>query len=172
MPTRPASTRRSGKFYRSCVAQPATTGRPTPFAHRIVHGGERFVRPPDRRHVLADRAAESPGAAAQSAGARGRAPRARRRIRRRRTWQSSTPRFTRRCRRPRASTRCREELSRRFGIRRFGFHGISHAHVWSSVAAASARHAQTDCGSSPVIWATAPASPRSSMAAASTPAWA
>ena len=47
----------------------------------------------------------------------------------RRRWRCSTPPSTPRCRRARGATRCRATLADRLRIRRYGFHGTSHAYV-------------------------------------------
>ena len=110
--------------------------QPEAVAHRVVHGGEKFRQP-----TLLDDAVLNEieqlnvaGAAAQSAGARGDPP-----------GSAVAARYSS-CGRvryglscdlagPRTRVRARQRMCvERFGIRRFGFHGINHSHVASSVA--------------------------------------
>jgi acetate kinase len=143
-------------------------------AHRIVHGGSEFTGATSHRRstVAALGKLEAPRPVAQSAGPAGRAARPRV-VRAARTARSpsSTRRSTPRCRRARAKYALPEEIRSRFGIRRYGFHGISHAQVALQVAAPCIASRRI-CASSPATSAMAPASRRSNTAAASRPAWA
>ena len=59
-----------------------------------------------------------------------------------------------------------------YGMRRYGFHGVSHAHVMRQRRGATCSAEPQSCGSSRVTSAAARASRPSSTGAASTPAWA
>ena len=98
----------------AALAAAASRG-PEAIAHRIVHGGERFLQATriDDDSARRNRAAESPGTAAQSAGAGGRPAGAQRFTRRCRTSRYSIPRSTRRCRPTRGNTHCPRDLRER-----------------------------------------------------------
>ena len=99
--------------------------------HRIVHGGERFRGASDRRRRRARRCGElvelaplhqPKSLAALDAGQRGAAGRCPR-------SPASTPPSTRRCRPRPPPTRCRRSGASAGALRRYGFHGLSHAWV-------------------------------------------
>ena len=137
-------------------------------AHRVVHGGERFSAPvlindavlaairdlsvlaPLHNPVNADGIEVARRGVARTC----------------RTSRSSTPRSTRTLP-PRAYTYA---VPRAWGVRRYGFHGTSHAYVSREAArllGRASRRSTASCCTS----ATAPAPPRSRPAAASTPRW-
>jgi acetate kinase len=111
-------------------------GEPDAFAHRIVHGGDRFVRPTQiDDKVLAEieqlshlAPLHNPPALAAVRQARKEYPRTPHIAIFDTAFHATLPRHAREYALP-------QELSQRFGIRRYGFHGISHAHVMESVAA-------------------------------------
>ena len=118
--------------------------QPQAVAHRVVHGGERFVQPVQLdEHVLAEIDQVSELAPLHN-------PPALAAIRIARTvlsdlphvavfdtaFHSSLPPRSREYALPRA-------LVHQFGIRRYGFHGTSHAHIMQAVAAAMSVAAQT-----------------------------
>ena len=98
--------------------------------HRVVHGGDAFAEPTAdrRRRARAEIERAGPARAAAQPGEprrhRGRPRAAARTCRRSR---SSTPRSTRRCRRRAALRDRRASWPTGYGIRRYGFHGTSHA---------------------------------------------
>jgi acetate kinase len=111
-------------------------GEPEAFAHRIVHGGDRFVRPTriDDK-VLAEieqlshlAPLHNPPALAAVRQARREYPRTPHIAIFDTAFHAALPRHAREYALP-------QDLRQRFGIRRYGFHGISHAHVMESVAA-------------------------------------
>jgi acetate kinase len=111
-------------------------GQPDAFAHRIVHGGDRFVRPTQiDDKVLAEieqlshlAPLHNPPALAAVRQARQAYPRTPHLAIFDTAFHATLPRHAREYALP-------QDLSQRFGIRRYGFHGISHAHVMESVAA-------------------------------------
>ena len=111
-------------------------GEPDAFAHRIVHGGDHFVRPTQiDDKVLAEieqlshlAPLHNPPALAAVRQARKEYPRTPHIAIFDTAFHATLPRHAREYALP-------QELSQRFGIRRYGFHGISHAHVMESVAA-------------------------------------
>jgi acetate kinase len=114
-------------------------GEPDAFAHRIVHGGDRFVRPTQiDDEVLAEIEQLNPLAPLHNPPALAAVRQARKEYPRTphiavfdTAFHATLPRHAREYALP-------QELRERFGIRRYGFHGISHAHVMESAAA--------DCG--------------------------
>jgi acetate kinase len=119
------------------LARRATVhGPPVAFVHRIVHGGNRFRQP-----VRIDAAVLSaldalvslaplhlPGALAAVRTARNDWPDLPHYAVFDTAFHATLPRRAREYALP-------EELRTRFGLRRYGFHGISHAHVMATVAA-------------------------------------
>jgi acetate kinase len=111
-------------------------GEPDAFAHRIVHGGDRFVRPTQiDDKVLAEieqlshlAPLHNPPALAAVRQARKEYPRTPHIAIVDTAFHATLPHHAREYALP-------QELSQRFAIRRYGFHGISHAHVMESVAA-------------------------------------
>ncbi|HEY7639850.1 MAG TPA: acetate/propionate family kinase [Steroidobacteraceae bacterium] len=111
-------------------------GQPDAFAHRIVHGGERFLRPTRiDDHVLAEieqlndlAPLHNPPALAAIQQARTAYPRTPHIAIFDTAYHATLPRHAR-------EYALQQDLRQRFGIRRYGFHGISHAHVMHSVAA-------------------------------------
>jgi acetate kinase len=111
-------------------------GEPHAFAHRIVHGGDRFVRPTKiDDKVLAEIEQLSPLAPLHNPPALAAVRQARKEYPRLphvaifdTAFHSTLPRHAR-------DYALSQDLRQRFGIRRYGFHGISHAHVMESVAA-------------------------------------
>jgi len=111
-------------------------GEPDAFAHRIVHGGDRFVRPTKVDDtVLAEieqlshlAPLHNPPALAAIRQARQAYPRTPHIAIFDTAFHATLPVHAREYALPLA-------LRQRFGIRRYGFHGISHAHVMESVAA-------------------------------------
>jgi acetate kinase len=113
----------------------AEHGQPEAFAHRIVHGGDRFVRPTR----IDDRVLEeieqlshlaplhNPPALAAVRQAREAYPRTPHIAIFDTAFHATLPPDAREYALP-------LDLRQRFGIRRYGFHGISHAHVMQSVA--------------------------------------
>ena len=139
--------------------------------HRIVHGGERFIRPTlidDACSTTWMRSASlaplhNPPAVAAVRAARAAFPTSL-------ISRFFDTAFHAPCRGVRASThyrRTRQSLR----IRRYGFHGISHTRDATRCQLALASMPRS-CGSSRVILATGRASRRSSTAAVSRPAWA
>ena len=134
--------------------------------HRIVHGGERFRAPA----VIDDAVAARPGGAdragaaapAEVAGRAGRG--AARRDRGCRRSRASTPPSTPGSRRPRATYALPAAWRERWPLRRYGFHGLSHA--WA------ARRAGAGPRWSPATSARARRWPPSATGAASTRRWA
>lgn len=109
---------------------------PDAFAHRIVHGGERFLRPTliddavlgeiERLNHLAP--LHNPPALAAVRQARKAYPQTPHVAVFDTAYHATLPPHAREYALP-------QDLRRRLGIRRYGFHGISHAHVMHSVAA-------------------------------------
>ncbi len=151
---------------------PAALAAVAAIGHRIVHGGPTLLQPVrvDDGVEAAIEAASAARAAAQSPGLA-----VLRVMRRTRpdlpqvavfdtAFHATLPEAARRYALP-------LDLCERHGLRRFGFHGISHADVMRRCAQ---RLAQTPrrCASSAAISVPAVVSPRSIAVAASTPAWA
>ena len=119
------------------VAALADMPAPDAVGHRVVHGGERFrdavLVDDERRGGLGELTELAPlhqpaalaGIAAVGALPCPTCPRS----------PASTRRSTPRCRRRRRPTRCPREWRERFGLRRFGFHGLSHAYASRRAAA-------------------------------------
>jgi acetate kinase len=111
-------------------------GEPDAFAHRIVHGGDRFVRPTkidDKVLTEIEQLSHlaplhNPPALAAVRQARNEYPRLPHVAIFDTAFHSTLPRHARDYALP-------QDLRQQFGIRRYGFHGISHAHVMESVAA-------------------------------------
>lgn len=113
-----------------------TSKPPDAIAHRIVHGGERFLRPTliddstlgeiERLNHLAP--LHNPPALAAVRQARQAYPQTPHVAVFDTAYHATLPAHAREYALPR-------DLRRRLGIRRYGFHGISHAHVMHSVAA-------------------------------------
>jgi acetate kinase len=113
----------------------AEHGQPQAFTHRIVHGGDRFVRPTR----IDDRVLEeieqlshlaplhNPPALAAVRQARQAYPRTPHIAIFDTAFHATLPPVARAYALP-------QDLRQHFGIRRYGFHGISHAHVMQSVA--------------------------------------
>jgi acetate kinase len=111
-------------------------GPPGAIAHRVVHGGERFVQPTkiddgvlaelDELSHLAP--LHNPPALAAIRRAREVYPQTAHVAVFDTAFHATLPARAREYALP-------EDLRRRFGIRRYGFHGISHAHVMHAVAA-------------------------------------
>ncbi len=109
---------------------------PDAFVHRIVHGGERFLRPTliddavfgeiERLNHLAP--LHNPPALAAVRQARQAYPQTQHVAVFDTAYHATLPLHAREYALP-------QDLRRRLGIRRYGFHGISHAHVMSSVSA-------------------------------------
>ncbi len=109
---------------------------PDAIAHRIVHGGERFLRPTliddsvlgeiERLNYLAP--LHNPPALATVRQARKAYPQTPHVAVFDTAYHATLPPHAREYALP-------QDLRRRLGIRRYGFHGISHAHVMQSVAA-------------------------------------
>ena len=116
----------------SCARRSRTAlGAADAVGHRIVHGGERFREP-----VVIDGEVESRPARAGRAGAAAPAQVARRARRGRarrcpacRPSPASTPPSTPRCRAAAATYALPARWRERWGLRRYGFHGLSHAWV-------------------------------------------
>jgi acetate kinase len=110
--------------------------QPDAIAHRIVHGGERFLRPTliddsvlgeiERLNHLAP--LHNPPALAAVRQARKAYPQTAHVAVFDTAYHATLPPHAREYALP-------QDLRRRLGIRRYGFHGISHAHVMNSVAA-------------------------------------
>ena len=111
-------------------------GRPDAIAHRVVHGGDRFVQPTRiDESVLAEldqlshlAPLHNPPALAAIRRAREVYPQTVQVAVFDTAFHATLPPHAREYALPR-------DLSQRFGIRRYGFHGISHAHVMNAVAA-------------------------------------
>jgi acetate kinase len=114
----------------------ADHGQPDAIAHRIVHGGERFLRATqiddkvlEEIEQLSDLAPlHNPPALAAVRQARDAYPRTPHIAIFDTAYHATLPRHAREYALPR-------DLCERLGLRRYGFHGISHAHVMDSVAA-------------------------------------
>src|SRR5215213_7366606 len=110
-------------------------GPPDAIAHRIVHGGERFLQATriddavlgeiEQLNHLAP--LHNPPALAAVREARKAYPKIPHIAIFDTAWHATLPSHAREYALPR-------DLRQRFGIRRYGFHGISHAHVMQSVA--------------------------------------
>jgi acetate kinase len=126
----------------------AEHGQPDAFAHRIVHGGERFVQPTriddtvlEEIEQLSDLAPlHNPPALAAVRQAREAYPRTPHIAIFDTAFHATLPLHAREYALP-------QDLRQRFGIRRYGFHGISHAHVMQSVAT----HLGVDAGQLRII---------------------
>jgi acetate kinase len=126
----------------------AEHGQPDAFAHRIVHGGERFVQPTriddtvlEEIEQLSDLAPlHNPPALAAVRQAREAYPRTPHIAIFDTAFHATLPLHAREYALP-------QDLRQRFGIRRYGFHGISHAHVMQSVAT----HLSVDAGKLRII---------------------
>jgi acetate kinase len=111
-------------------------GEPDAIAHRIVHGGERFLRATRIDDTVLEEIEQlshlaplhNPPALAAVRQARKAYPRAPHIAIFDTAYHATLPPHAREYALPR-------DLRDRFGIRRYGFHGISHAHVMESVAA-------------------------------------
>ena len=111
-------------------------GRPDAIAHRVVHGGDRFVQPTRiDESVLAEldqlshlAPLHNPPALAAIRRAREVYPQTVQVAVFDTAFHATLPPRAREYALPR-------DLSQRFGIRRYGFHGISHSHVMNAVAA-------------------------------------
>jgi acetate kinase len=118
------------------VSARAAGRNPEAVAHRIVHGGEKYIRPTVLDEgVVADLASlddlaplHNPFALAAVRAARARLPDVPHVAVFDTAFHSTLPARAREYALPR-------DLVDQFGIRRFGFHGTSHAHVAASVAA-------------------------------------
>lgn len=125
-----------GKLLQVWREQAAKTGTPDIVVHRIVHGGEQFVRPTlidDAVLVQLDALGElaplhNPPALTAVRLARQAYPDAKHIAAFDTAFHATLPRRAREYALP-------EELRTRFGIRRYGFHGLSHAHAMNCVAA-------------------------------------
>lgn len=114
----------------------ADHGQPDAIAHRIVHGGERFLRATQIDDKVLEEVEQlselaplhNPPALAAVRQAREAYPRTPHIAIFDTAYHATLPRHAREYALPR-------ELCERLGIRRYGFHGISHAHVMDSVAA-------------------------------------
>ena len=121
----------------------------TPSGHRVVHGGTRFrdavVRRRGRRGGA--RGADRPRAAAPAEVARGARRRARGAAGRaaRGLLRHRVPR--RRCRAAAATYALPAEWRERWALRRYGFHGLSHAYASRRAAELLGRAAATRCAS-------------------------
>ena len=101
--------------------------------HRVVHGGPRYTRAgAGRRRACVGlprldqptwRRCTTRGRWPASASVRDAAARTCR------PWPASTPRSTPRCRPRRRTYALPREWNERFGLRRYGFHGLSHAYA-------------------------------------------
>lgn len=117
-------------------ARSAGHGEPDAIAHRIVHGGERFVRATQiddtvlgEIEQLSDLAPlHNPPALAAVRQARAAYPQTPHIAIFDTAYHATLPRHAREYALP-------QDLRERLGIRRYGFHGISHSHVMHSVAA-------------------------------------
>ncbi|HEV8330756.1 MAG TPA: acetate/propionate family kinase [Steroidobacteraceae bacterium] len=126
----------------------AEHGQPDAFAHRIVHGGDRFVHPTriddtvlEEIEQLSDLASlHNPPALAAVRQAREAYPRTPHIAIFDTAFHATLPLHAREYALP-------QDLRQRFGIRRYGFHGISHAHVMQSVAT----HLGVDAGKLRII---------------------
>ena len=111
-------------------------GRPDAIAHRVVHGGDRFVQPTridesvlaELDHLSHLAPLHNPPALAAIRRAREVYPQTVQVAVFDTAFHATLPPHAREYALPR-------DLSQRFGIRRYGFHGISHAHVMNAVAA-------------------------------------
>lgn len=111
-------------------------GQPDAIAHRIVHGGERFLRATliddevlEKIEQLGDLAPlHNPPALAAVRQARDAYPRTPHIAIFDTAYHATLPSHAR-------EYALSQDLRQRLGIRRYGFHGISHAHVMESVAA-------------------------------------
>ncbi|HKS57194.1 MAG TPA: acetate/propionate family kinase [Steroidobacteraceae bacterium] len=113
----------------------AEHGQPDAFAHRIVHGGESFVQPTRIDDQVLEAIEQlshlaplhNPPALAAVRQARKAYPRTPHIAIFDTAFHATLPLAAREYALP-------QDLRQRFGIRRYGFHGISHAHVMQSVA--------------------------------------
>jgi acetate kinase len=111
-------------------------GPPDAIVHRVVHGGDRFVQPTRiAENVLAEldqlshlAPLHNPPALAAIRRAREVYPQTVQVAVFDTAFHATLPPHAREYALPR-------DLSRRFGVRRYGFHGISHSHVMNAVAA-------------------------------------
>ena len=122
----PEAARRRGRRVPAGHVLGQTQDMSAAVAHRVVHGGARFREPVviDDDGSRRDRGARGARAAAQRAGAARDRRGAARAARTSRTSRSSTRRSTRRFPTRRRRTPCRSEW-RDWGVRRYGFHGLS-----------------------------------------------
>jgi acetate kinase len=126
----------------------AEHGQPDAFAHRIVHGGERFVHPTriddkvlEEIEQLSDLAPlHNPPALAAVRQALEAYPRTPHIAIFDTAFHATLPLHAREYALP-------QDLRQQFGLRRYGFHGISHAHVMQSVAT----HLGVDAGKLRII---------------------
>lgn len=113
----------------------ATLGSPQAVVHRIVHGGQRFVRPTSINDEILDALHEldtlaplhNPPALAAVRAARKILPDMPHIAVFDTAFHAALPDYARQYALP-------ADLSKRLGMRRFGFHGINHAHVMRTVA--------------------------------------
>ena len=105
--------------------------------HRIVHGGTLFQAPVliDAARAAAAGGADRPGAAAPAEVARGAGRGAARCCPACPPWPASTPRSTPPSRTHAATYALPAEWRQRWALRRYGFHGLSHAYVSRRAAA-------------------------------------
>jgi acetate kinase len=126
----------------------ADHGQPDAFAHRIVHGGDRFVHPTRIDDKVLEEIEQlnhlaplhNPPALAAVRQAREAYPRTPHIAIFDTAFHATLPLHAREYALP-------QDLRQRFGIRRYGFHGINHAHVMQSVAA----HLGVDAGKLRII---------------------
>jgi acetate kinase len=126
----------------------AEHGQPDAFAHRIVHGGDRFVQPTRIDDQVLEAIEQlthlaplhNPPALAAVRQARAAYPRTAHIAIFDTAFHATLPLAAREYALP-------QDLRQRFGIRRYGFHGISHAHVMQSVAT----HMGVDAGKLRII---------------------